>query len=691
MDVSPLLELAIVGLARAALATVPVFAIVLATTTLARRWLAPWARQALWSLVLLRLLLPISIGSPASLQIGAIRLWDSACSLMQPQRNPPATNLAYVDADEQEWEAAQPMPTSLDEATQADRTQWLEFALVIALPCLLFGGMIAIAVWTAVTTWRLRRWVRAGSECDHQDWLALLAEGQRRFQVDGQVALRIVPSLLGPATCGWWRPTILLPADSETWSNVQMRHVLWHELAHIRRHDVAANWLLALIRVLHWWNPIFWWAQRAWLAERELACDALVLQRLEEPDAREYGQTLLHFLERLANHRSAGISNAAPGFVLFWGRKREARRRLTELATLCRPEPKWRRWAAVGLVAVLAVAGLTDAAVPPPVPPPAGPLELPTGITWSVVPPSEPDDSAPRSVRVYDIAQTIAYSRREDPELSGEMAGLSVQLILQGVLQPSTPGLAMPSDQAASSTCAVQEQNLVVNATAAQHEEVHRLLTLWNQSGLRQVSVEERLVTTELSLKDLLTGAGGTVLNADAIGQKPLSSERQNVPAFVRVLDHQEMAALMTKVQADPRSNVMFAPKVTVFDGMSASVQTGVQRPFVTGLQTAKDGVEPQISVVSEGVRIQIRPHLATDGKSTELDLQYQASRIESVEVLETTSAGESSNVQIPHVSRSVVATTAKLPQDHTLLVAPLRRDGEGRLHLCLITPRPLP
>ena len=693
MDVSQLLELTVVGLIRATLATVPVFVIVLAINTLGRRWLAPWARQTLWSLVLLRLLLPLSIGSPVSLQTGAIPLWESALSLLEPESRQPAAAVAMSDvAVEQEWLSAQPSPQIQDEAVRANHAHWLEVCLVVALPCVLLGGMLIVAAWTTVTTWRLGRWVRSGAECRREDWLELLSEGQRRFNVRGTVALRVLPSLTGPATYGCWRPTILLPVDSETWSNTQMRHVLWHELAHIRRHDVAANWVLAVIRVLHWWNPMFWWAQRAWLAERELACDALVVQQLDGAGAHEYGQTLLYFLQRLAIHGNAGVTTAAPGFVLFWGRKRETRRRLAELATLSRPERKWRRWAAGGLIGALAVAGLTDAAAPAKAPPPAGPLELPTGTTWSVVPLAELDSSAPRSVQVYDVAQAIAHMRQDDPELSVEMAALSLQLVLEGLLRPSTPDRTSSSDPPATSSCAAQEQTLVVQATAAQHEEIRRLLELWNGSGLRQVSVEQRLITTDLSLKALLPGAGGTVLNAAAITDaQPFSSDRQTVPAFLRVLDHQEMVALIAMVQADPRSNLMWAPKVTVFDGMSAALSVGDQRPFVTGLRTGDKGVEPQISVVSEGVQVQLRPHLATDGKGTQLHLQFQESQVESVEVVETTSADESLSVQIPHVSRSVITTTADIPQEHTLLVAPLRRDREGRLHLCLITPRALP
>lgn len=690
MDVASLFELAVLGLWRASLATIPIFAVVLAVTTLGRRWLAPWARQTLWSLVLIRLLLPVSFGSPVSLQ-SCLQIWGSVPARVEPVNPQFPDDLALRShSAELTWAPAvhsQPLPA----AATAQQVDWLALAATVVVPIVLLAGMFVVATWTLVTTWQLRRLVNAGTECQREDWLILLADGQRRFGVRCRVSLLTLPSLAGPATSGWWRPSILLPADADTWSSTQLRHVLWHELAHISRHDVATNWLLAVIRVVHWWNPMFWWAERAWLAERELACDALVLQSLEGTEVREYGQTLLRFLERLATDSGANISPHAPGFVPFWGRKREARRRLAELSVLARPERNWRRWAACGLVLVMAAAGLTDAATPPETKHPAGPVELPSGTTWKLATPPAPGSDTPRTEETYDVSQAIVHLRKEDPELSAKMAAVSLQQLLQGILQPAVQP-PTNTQKSLASTCQIQDQKLVVQATAEQHEEVRQLLKLWNMSGLRQISIEERTISTRASLKDLLRDAAGTVLNVAPVSDAAKFTERQQtLPAFVRVLTHEEMEALMAGLKRDVESSYLFAPKVTSFNGMTMTFQCGVQRPFVTGLRTVETGVEPQISVVTEGVQIQYLPRLAADGTTTQLQFRYEDSRVESVEVLETTSADKSANVQIPHVLRSVIATDCEIPDGHTLLVAPLRRDEQGKLRLYLVTPRVLP
>jgi beta-lactamase regulating signal transducer with metallopeptidase domain len=39
-----------------------------------------------------------------------------------------------------------------------------------------------------------------------------------------------------------------------------LRHVFLHELAHLKRHDIALNWLFAGAQALHWFNPLVWLA-----------------------------------------------------------------------------------------------------------------------------------------------------------------------------------------------------------------------------------------------------------------------------------------------------------------------------------------------------------------------------------------------------------------------------------------------
>jgi TonB family protein len=91
--------------------------------------------------------------------------------------------------------------------------------------------------------------------------------------------VRVLESCPGgmPMTFGLRRPAIFLPPEAAEWSQERRRIVLLHELAHVRRGDVATHLLARTALSLHWWNPLAWSAWREFLKERERATDDLVL------------------------------------------------------------------------------------------------------------------------------------------------------------------------------------------------------------------------------------------------------------------------------------------------------------------------------------------------------------------------------------------------------------------------------
>jgi len=67
----------------------------------------------------------------------------------------------------------------------------------------------------------------------------------------------------------------------------------------------------------------------------------------------------------------------------------------------------------------------------------------------------------------------------------------------------------------------------------------------------------------------------------------------------------------------------LFAPKVTLFNGQQASVQSVVQRPFVTSLIPTVGffsvGFQPQITVLSEGVSMSVQAVISADRRYVRL------------------------------------------------------------------------
>ncbi|MCP3918630.1 MAG: M48 family metalloprotease [bacterium] len=126
-------------------------------------------------------------------------------------------------------------------------------------------------------------------------------------RLGASLELRRVPEVITTAAhvtpFVWWLggPTqVVLPREAlDSLSTEELRLLLAHELAHVRRRDHWVRWVEWLAGVAFWWNPVMWWARRNLRVSEELACDALVLQSFDA-DRHTYADALLSAAELLA-------------------------------------------------------------------------------------------------------------------------------------------------------------------------------------------------------------------------------------------------------------------------------------------------------------------------------------------------------------------------------------------------------
>jgi TonB family protein len=111
-----------------------------------------------------------------------------------------------------------------------------------------------------------------------------------------------------PLTCGFFRPRILLPAPAEHWTSTRLEAVLAHELAHVRRRDVAAQAAAHVVAALWWFQPLVWMMQRRLRTESEFACDAEAVRFGFRPS--EYA------MELVAVARSMGRETKTPSLAI---------------------------------------------------------------------------------------------------------------------------------------------------------------------------------------------------------------------------------------------------------------------------------------------------------------------------------------------------------------------------------------
>ena len=307
--------------------------LVLAAQWLCGRRLQPRWRCALWLLVLLRLALPWTVPSPASL-FNVLKS-PAAAQSTEPETSPaPMMNA--------------PISTVRGEAVAGSSADGYWLAWLWA------AGALCLVVCTAVNHYQIHRRVTRLRPLIDGPALHLLEDCKAQMGVRAPVTLIETEAIQSPTLFGFMRPRLLLPAGlASSFTREELRHVFLHELAHIKRHDILAGWVMLALQTVHWFNPLVWLAFHRARADRELACDALALSHARPGENESYGLTIVKLLERF------GQSAWAPSLAGILENKQQLKERISMIATFHQTDRGLAL--AVSLFAVLALVTLTDA------------------------------------------------------------------------------------------------------------------------------------------------------------------------------------------------------------------------------------------------------------------------------------------------------------------------------------------
>lgn len=254
------------------------------------RFLTPRWVSALWLLVLARLVLPWSPESSLSMFNWLPSPWKAQAARPAPVAATPVHASAAMQKANPDALAGAGMMGTNQTGPQPG-----------GLALFWLGGGLAVLVFTVKQTATLLRRVQRERPVTDPQVLANFEHCRLVMGVGERIGLYASQSLPNPAVIGLWRPRLVVPArllgslDAE-----QLRGILLHELAHVRRHDVAIGWLAALVCAVHWFNPMMWLALGRMRADRELACDELAMTCMEPGESAVYGRTLISLLEQVS-------------------------------------------------------------------------------------------------------------------------------------------------------------------------------------------------------------------------------------------------------------------------------------------------------------------------------------------------------------------------------------------------------
>ncbi len=257
-----------------------------------RRGTRPGLAHALWVLVLVKLVTPPLFSVPLlpALQTQAVAQAAPAAEsigerLPHAHRVPTQASALPLDPD--------------GSGTAADARG--SFGWPALLVAIWLAGSVVVLAWSLLRVVRFDRLLRRASSPAPQRIVRCAHELGDLLRLRRLPELRVTIARVSPLV--WWvggRVRVVVPEELlSTMSPEEVRWVIAHELAHVKRRDHMVRWLEWLACVACWWNPITWIARRQLRQSEEICCDALVLRRLSGRP-RAYAGALMHVIEFLA-------------------------------------------------------------------------------------------------------------------------------------------------------------------------------------------------------------------------------------------------------------------------------------------------------------------------------------------------------------------------------------------------------
>ncbi len=245
-----------------------------------KRW-----QYYIWIIVALRFLLPFT---PNTTIVGS--LFEKPGTTVITNEIPTSPNV--------------PAPANTDnsktEPIQADR----DIAAAMREPfnryvCLFFiWSVFALVLFVRkITIYQgFIQYIKAGStEVSDIKTLNLLSDCEEKLNIKTRVELSRNPLIASPIMIGFFRARIVLPACEL--DDKELSYIFVHELIHYKQRDMFYKWLIQIVVCAHWFNPFVYLLEKEVNKSCELSCDEKVISILDDKARREYGDTLISFLQ----------------------------------------------------------------------------------------------------------------------------------------------------------------------------------------------------------------------------------------------------------------------------------------------------------------------------------------------------------------------------------------------------------
>ncbi len=167
-------------------------------------------------------------------------------------------------------------------------------AFDVIIPFIWLLGVAVCLLWIVVSTCKLNKKIKISGRQTDLRIQQLYNESKAVTGVKKDVVVLFTDFVNTPATFGYFRPRILLPEYVSQMDDEQIKHILMHELAHIKRGDISSVYLHSVLHSIYWFNPFIKLLTDYSRQVRELMADAVVVEKTA--DKNSYIKTIVYLL-----------------------------------------------------------------------------------------------------------------------------------------------------------------------------------------------------------------------------------------------------------------------------------------------------------------------------------------------------------------------------------------------------------
>ncbi len=276
---------------------------------------------ALWSIILVRLLVPVYFGAvfsifnllPASYttpitdssqNIGIMR-YIPGDSIFH--NNDAGEQQAHYNSTTQTFQGSDKasggneiIPSSERKEIKDSKQVIVFFAAIIWL----LGAAVFLAISVIMYRTTVKRLKTAVIYIDD----GIVHKISRKLKLRRKIRLFSSDVINTPIVCGLIKPRIILPLPLVQGGDISaLAHIVTHEFIHIKRLDYLIKPLSVLAVCVHWFNPVVWLSFFLSQKDMEMSCDEKVIDVSDTDIRSDYASSLINLSVRQNSYLNGGL------------------------------------------------------------------------------------------------------------------------------------------------------------------------------------------------------------------------------------------------------------------------------------------------------------------------------------------------------------------------------------------------